>query len=66
MTETEMRLIHLSHYPNSVRQERRDTPCKRASSGKGGDEAADGRSLGSWVVGAAVSLAGALFLVQLF
>ncbi len=64
MTETETRLMHLSHYPNPVRQARPDTPYRPAHSGRS-DEDQNGRSMPNWTIGLAISMVGALFLVQI-
>lgn len=65
MTETEMRLLHLSHYPNEVRQSAYQAPFKPARSGAG-REAANGRARRGWTVGLAISVVAAFSLAQIF
>lgn len=64
MTETEMRLIHLSHYSNDVRRGGYQGPFKPQSGAGGAVE--NGRSRRGWTVGLALSVVAALSLVQIF
>ena len=64
MNETDIRLLHLSHYPNEVRQGQFQPPYAPAPAAQQ-RSAEDGRSLRGWAVGLAVSLVAALSLVQI-
>jgi hypothetical protein len=63
MNETDIRLLHLSHYPNQVRQGAYQPPYQAAPGARGG-AAANGRSLRSWAIGLAVSMVAVFSLVQ--